>query len=31
MMWEGFEGHPLRKDYPINKRQPLTTLLGEQK
>jgi NADH-quinone oxidoreductase subunit C len=21
--YEGFEGHPLRKDYPINKRQPL--------
>ena len=19
----GFEGHPLRKDYPVNKRQPL--------
>lgn len=29
-MWEGFEGHPLRKDYPINKRQPITTLLGEK-
>lgn len=23
LMYEGFEGHPLRKDYPINKRQPL--------
>lgn len=23
MMYEGFVGHPLRKDYPINKRQPL--------
>ncbi len=23
MMYEGFEGHPLRKDYPYNKRQPL--------
>ncbi len=23
MMYEGFEGHPLRKDYPVNKRQPL--------
>lgn len=22
LMYEGFEGHPLRKDYPINKRQP---------
>ena len=23
MMYEGFQGHPLRKDYPVNKRQPL--------
>ena len=23
LMYEGFAGHPLRKDYPINKRQPL--------
>ena len=23
MMYEGFVGHPLRKDYPYNKRQPL--------
>jgi NADH-quinone oxidoreductase subunit C len=23
LMYEGFEGHPLRKDYPYNKRQPL--------
>lgn len=23
LMYEGFTGHPLRKDYPINKRQPL--------
>jgi NADH-quinone oxidoreductase subunit C len=23
LMYEGFEGHPLRKDYPIAKRQPL--------
>jgi len=23
LMYESFEGHPLRKDYPINKRQPL--------
>jgi NADH-quinone oxidoreductase subunit C len=23
LMYEGFEGNPLRKDYPVNKRQPL--------
>jgi NADH-quinone oxidoreductase subunit C len=23
LMYEGFEGHPLRKDFPINYRQPL--------
>ena len=23
LMYEGFEGFPLRKDYPVNKRQPL--------
>ena len=23
LLYESFEGHPLRKDYPINKRQPL--------
>ena len=23
LMYEGFQGHPLRKDYPIRKRQPL--------
>jgi len=23
LMYEGFQGHPLRKDYPVNKRQPL--------
>ena len=23
LMYEGFEGHPLRKDYPVNLRQPL--------
>ena len=23
LMYEGFEGHPLRKDYPYNKRQPI--------
>ncbi len=24
LMYEEFVGHPLRKDYPVNKRQPLT-------
>ena len=23
LMYDGFEGHPLRKDYPITKRQPI--------
>lgn len=23
LMFEGFEGHPLRKDYPIDRRQPI--------
>ncbi len=23
LMYKGFDGHPLRKDYPVNKRQPL--------
>ena len=23
LLYEGFEGHPLRKDYPVKKRQPL--------
>ncbi|MFN8545146.1 MAG: NADH-quinone oxidoreductase subunit C [Candidatus Binatia bacterium] len=23
LMYESFEGHPLRKDYPVNRRQPL--------
>ena len=23
LLYEGFQGHPLRKDYPIKKRQPL--------
>lgn len=26
LMYEEFEGHPLRKDYPINKRQPRVKL-----
>ncbi len=25
LMYDEFKGHPLRKDYPINKRQPLVT------
>ncbi len=25
-MYEGFEGHPLRKDYPLRRRQPLVRL-----
>jgi NADH-quinone oxidoreductase subunit C len=23
LMYDGFAGHPLRKDYPVTKRQPL--------
>ncbi len=26
LMWEEFEGYPLRKDYPIDKRQAIPTL-----
>lgn len=26
LMWTGFEGHPLRKDYPLQKRQPIPVL-----
>jgi len=25
-MWEGFDGHPLRKDYPLRRRQPIIRL-----
>lgn len=28
LMYEGFEGHPLRKDYPVKKRQPLVEATG---
>ena len=23
LLYESFEGHPLRKDYPVSRRQPL--------
>ena len=26
LLYEGFEGHPLRKDYPLRRRQPLIPL-----
>ena len=26
IMWENFEGYPLRKDYPLAKRQPIPVL-----
>lgn len=26
LMWEAFEGYPLRKDYPLQKRQPIPVL-----
>jgi len=29
LMYEGFDGHPLRKDYPYNKRQPLVNSKNE--
>jgi NADH-quinone oxidoreductase subunit C len=25
-LWDGFDGHPLRKDYPLRRRQPLIRL-----
>jgi NADH-quinone oxidoreductase subunit C len=30
LMYEGFEGHPLRKDYDIKKRQPLAALIKKE-
>ncbi len=30
LMYEGFEGHPLRKDYDIKKRQPLAKLIKKE-
>ncbi len=30
LMYEGFDGHPLRKDYDIKKRQPLTALIKKE-
>ncbi|MBM3297925.1 MAG: NADH-quinone oxidoreductase subunit C [Candidatus Aminicenantes bacterium] len=29
LLYEGFEGHPLRKDYPLRRRQPLIPLREE--
>lgn len=26
LLFEGFAGHPLRKDYPVNKRQPIPVI-----
>ena len=26
LMWEGFEGYPLRKDYPVDRQQPLVEM-----
>lgn len=31
LMYEGFEGHPLRKDYDIKKRQPLAALIKKER
>lgn len=31
LMYEEFEGHPLRKDYPINKRQPIVPLRNRER
>ena len=31
LMYDGFEGHPLRKDYDIKKRQPLATLIKKER
>lgn len=31
LMYQEFEGHPLRKDYPINKRQPIVPLRNRER
>lgn len=31
LMYDEFEGHPLRKDYPINKRQPRVPLRNNER
>lgn len=31
LMYAEFEGHPLRKDYPINKRQPIVPLRNRER
>jgi NADH-quinone oxidoreductase subunit C len=31
LMYEGFEGHALRKDYPINKRQPIAKMRQDER
>ncbi len=31
LMYDEFEGHPLRKDYSVNKRQPLVQPINQQK
>ncbi|MCK4645774.1 MAG: NADH-quinone oxidoreductase subunit C, partial [Candidatus Aminicenantes bacterium] len=28
-MYDGFEGHPLRKDYPLRRRQPIIPMRKE--
>jgi NADH-quinone oxidoreductase subunit C len=31
LMYDGFEGHALRKDYPINKRQPIAKMRQDER